>query len=125
MNHEGKSATETTAVEDVFHTDPISRRTLVKAGASAAGLAVLGVSPKPTAQAAGEVAAVAALNVDKFMTASHFLIQHRLSPGVGGRMAAILHTRIPTLDADLDAIIRIADENLYKAKRTGRNRVVS
>ena len=80
MNHEGKSATETTAVEDVFHTDPISRRTLMKAGASAAGLAVLGVSPKPTAQAAGEVAAVAALNVDKFMAASHFLIS--LAPPV-------------------------------------------
>jgi fructose 5-dehydrogenase small subunit len=114
MNHEGKSATETTAVEDVFHTDPISRRTLVKAGASAAGLAVLGVSPQPTAQAAGEVAAVVALNVDKFMAASHCLIQHRLSPGAGGRMAAILHTRIPTLDADLDAIIRTAKDKNAK-----------
>jgi fructose 5-dehydrogenase small subunit len=103
MNHEGESATETTAVEDV--TEPISRRTLVKAGASAVGLAIFGASSPPTAQATA-----AALNGDKFMAASHFLIQHRLSPDVGVRMAAILHTRIPTLDADLDAIIRTAKE---------------
>jgi len=112
MNHEGKSATE-----DVFHTEPISRRTLVKAGASAAGLAVFGLSPQPPAQAAAaaaEVAAAAALNSDKFMAASHFLIQHRLSPGVGARMAAILNTKIPTFDADLDAIIRIAKEKNAK-----------
>jgi fructose 5-dehydrogenase small subunit len=114
MNHEGKSATDTTAVEDAFNTEPISRRTLVKTGASAVGLAVFGVSSQSTAQAAGEVAAAAALNGDKFMAASHFLIQHRLSPGVGGRMAAILHTRIPTLDADLDAIIRTAKEKNAK-----------
>jgi fructose 5-dehydrogenase small subunit len=113
MNHEGESATETTAVEDV--TAPISRRTLVKAGASAVGLAVFGASSPPTAQAAGEVAAgAAALNVDKFMAASHCLIQHRLSPGAGGRMAAVLHTRIPTLDADLDAIIRTAKDKNAK-----------
>ena len=112
MNHDGKSATETTAVEDVFHTEPISRRTLVKAGATAVGLAAFGVSSQPTAQAAGEVAA--ALNGDKFMAASHFLIQHRLSPGVGARMAALLHTRIPTLDADLDVIIRTAKERNAK-----------
>jgi hypothetical protein len=114
MNHEGKSATETTAVEDAFDTEPISRRTLVKASASAVGLAVFGVSSQSTAQAAEEVAAAAALNGDKFMAASHFLIQHRLSPGVGGRTAAILHTRIPTLDADLDAIIRTAKEKNAK-----------
>jgi hypothetical protein len=114
MNHEVKSATETTAVEDAFDTEPISRRTLVKASASAVGLAVFGVSSQSTAQAAEEVAAAAALNGDKFMAASHFLIQHRLSPGVGGRMAAILHTRIPTLDADLDAIIRTAKEKNAK-----------
>jgi hypothetical protein len=112
MNHDGKSATETAAVEDVVHTEPISRRTLVKAGATAVGLAAFGVSSRPTAQAAGEVAA--ALNGDKFMAASHFLIQHRLSPGVGARMAAILHTRIPTLDADLDVIIRTAKERNAK-----------
>ena len=112
MNHDGKSATETTAVKDVFHTEPISRRTLVKAGATAVGLAAFGVSSQPTAQAAGEVAA--ALNGDKFMAASHFLIQHRLSPGVGARMAALLHTRIPTLDADLDVIIRTAKERNAK-----------
>jgi hypothetical protein len=52
MNHEGKSATETTAVEDVFLTDPISRRTLVKAGASAVGMAVLAVPPQPPADQA-------------------------------------------------------------------------
>jgi fructose 5-dehydrogenase small subunit len=115
MNHEEKSATETTAVEDVFHSEPISRRTLVKAGATAMGLAVFGVSSQPTAQAAGEVAAEAALNDGaKFMAASHFLIQHRLSSGVGARMAGILHTRIPTLDADLDVIIRTAKERNAK-----------
>ena len=110
MNHEPKSATETTTTEDVFHTGLISRRTLVKAGASAVGLMVFGVPPQPTAQAASEVAAAAALNGDKFMTASNFLIQHRLSPGVGARMVAILHTKIPTLDEDLDAIIRTAKD---------------
>jgi hypothetical protein len=114
MNHEEKSATETTAVEDVFHSEPISRRTLVKAGATAVGLAVFGESSQPTAHAGGEVAAAAALNGDKFMAASHFLIQHRLSSGVGVRMAGILHTRIPTLDADLDVIIRTAKERNAK-----------
>jgi fructose 5-dehydrogenase small subunit len=110
MKHEGKSAIETTGVEDVFHTEPISRRTLLNAGASAVGLALFGVSSQRIAQAAGEVAAVTALNGDKFMAASHFLIQHRLSPGVGARMAAILRTRISSLDTDLDAIIRVAEE---------------
>ena len=112
MNQEGKSATDSTPVEDV--TEPISRRTLVKAGASAVGMAVFGASSPLTAQAAGEVAAVAALNGDKFMAASHFLIQHQLSSGVGARMVAILHTRIPTLDEDLDAIIRTAKEKNAK-----------
>jgi hypothetical protein len=46
--------------------------------------------------------------------ASYRLIQHRLSPGVGSRMAAILRREIPSLDADLDAIIRIADEKHAK-----------
>ena len=114
MNHEVKSSTETTAAEDIFHTEPISRRTLVKAGASAVGVAVFGVSPQPIAQAGGEVAAATALNGDKFMAASQFLIQHQLSPGVGARMSAILHTKIPTLDADLDAIIRTAQEKNAK-----------
>jgi len=110
MNHEGKSATETVAAEHLFHTEIISRHSLVKAGASAVSLAVLGIAPQQSAQAEGEVAAAAALNGDKFMTASHFLIQHQLSPGVGARMVAILQTKIPTLDADLDAIIRTAKE---------------
>jgi hypothetical protein len=87
---------------------------LVKAGASAVGLAVFGASSPPTAHAAGEVAAAAALNGDKFMAASHFLIQHQLSSGVGARMVAILHTRVPTLDEDLDVIIRTAKEKKAK-----------
>src|SRR6201985_3541036 len=112
MNHEGESATDTTAVKDV--TGPISRRTLVKVGASAVGMAVFGASSPPTAQAAGEVAAAAALIGDKFMAASHCLIPQHLSSGVGARMVAILHTRIPTLDEDLDAIIRTAKEKNAK-----------
>jgi hypothetical protein len=112
MNHE--PATESAAAVGVFHTEPISRRMMVKVGASAVGLAVLGASPEPAAQATAEVEAAVALNSDKFMAASHFLIQHRLSSGVGARMAAILNTKIPTLDADLDAIIRTAKEKHAK-----------
>src|SRR5262249_16731324 len=35
-------------------------------------------------------------------------------PGVGARMASILDKRIPTLDADLDAIVAIATEKKAK-----------
>jgi hypothetical protein len=42
-------------------------------------------------------------------------LDRSLSAGVGARMAAILYTRIPTLDADLDTIIRIAEEKNAKA----------
>ena len=94
---------------------PIARRRFVKVGASALGLAVLGVSMRPVAQAAGAVDAPAAAPIEKFMTASNFLIQHRLSPGVGARLVGILQKNNPALDADLDVIIRVAKEKNAKA----------
>ena len=114
MTYEGKSATEATATEDTTHTEPILRRTLLKAGATALGAAVLGASMQKVVPAAGAIETAAAVSVDKFMAASKFLIQHGLSPGVGTRMAEILYAKIPTLDADLDAIISTAREKNSK-----------
>jgi fructose 5-dehydrogenase small subunit len=108
MTYEGTSATEATATEDITRTEPILRRTLLKNGATALGVAVLGASMQKVVQAAGAVEAATAVSADKFMTASRFLIQHGLSPDVGARMAGILHAKISTLDADLDAIISTA-----------------
>ena len=114
MTDEGKSATAATATEDTTHTDPISRRTLLKASATALGVAVLGASMQKMVQAAGAVATATAASADKFMAASRCLVQHGLSPDVGARMAGILYAKIPTLDADLDAIIFTAKEKNSK-----------
>jgi len=114
MNPEKRSATEVPATEDVSHCELIPRRILVKAGASVVGVAVFGVTTRRIAKAAVAADALATVPTDKFMTASNFLIQHRLSAGVGARLAAILQTKIPTLDADLDAIIRAATEKNAK-----------
>jgi hypothetical protein len=48
------------------------------------------------------------------MAASRYLIQHGLSSDVGARMVGILYAKIPTLDADLDAIISTAREKNSK-----------
>jgi fructose 5-dehydrogenase small subunit len=58
----------------------------------------------------GGVETATAVSADKFLAASKCLIQHELSPDVGARMAGILYAKIPTLDADLDAIIFTARE---------------
>jgi fructose 5-dehydrogenase small subunit len=105
MTYEEKSATEATATEDTIQTEPISRRTLLKTGATALGMAVLGASMQKVMQAAGGVETPTTVSADKFLAASKCLIQHELSPDVGARMAGILYAKIPTLDADLDAII--------------------
>src|ERR1700736_1746395 len=94
-----------TATEDTAGTEPISRRTLLKTGATALGVSVLGASMQKVVQSAGAVETATAVSVDKFMAASRCLIQHGLSAGVGARLAGIVHAKIPTLDADLDAII--------------------
>jgi hypothetical protein len=116
MNRDDPSANETAASQDALATGRISRRTLLKTGALALGAAVLGVPLARAAQAsaAGATGDAVAANAGKFMTASQLLIQHRLSPGVGERLAAMLHARIPTLDADLDAVIRVAREKNAK-----------
>jgi fructose 5-dehydrogenase small subunit len=114
MIYEGKSATEATANEDTTQSDPILRRTLLKTGAIALGVVMLGASVQKVVQAAGAVETAAAVSVDKFMAASRCLIQHVLSPDVGARMVAILYGKIPTLDADLDAIISTARERNSK-----------
>jgi hypothetical protein len=44
MTYDGKSSTDATATEDTTQTEPILRRTLLKAGATALGVAVLGAS---------------------------------------------------------------------------------
>ena len=114
MTDEGKSATAAAATEDTPQTEPISRRTVLKASATALGLAVLGESMQKMVQAAGAVAKATAVNADKFMAASKCLIQHGLSSEVGARMAGILYAKIPTLDADLDAILFTAREKNSK-----------
>ena len=110
MTYEGQSARTATATEDVIQAEPISRRTLLKTGATALGIAVLAASMQKVVQAAGGVETATAVSADKFMAASKCLIQHGLSPDVGARMAGILYAKIPTLDADLDAIIFTARE---------------
>src|SRR3984957_17646978 len=115
MTYEGQSAIGATATEDITQTEPISRRTLLQTGATALGMVVLGASIQKVVQAAGEVETATAVSVDKFMAASKCLIQHGLSPEVGARMAGILYAKIPTLDADLDAIISTAGEKNSKA----------
>jgi fructose 5-dehydrogenase small subunit len=114
MTYAGKSATEATATEDTTQTKPILRRTLLKTGATALGVAVLGASMQKVVRAAGAAETVTAVSVDKFMAASRCLIQHGLSPDVGARMVGILRAKIPTLDADLDAIISTAGEKNSK-----------
>ena len=114
MTYEGKSATEATATEDTTQTEPILRRTLLKAGATALGVAVLGASMQKVVPAASAVETATAVSVDKFMAASRCLVQHGLSSDVGARMVGILYAKIPTLDADLDAIISTAREKNSK-----------
>jgi hypothetical protein len=92
----------------------LSRRELLNVSMLAvSGVAIAGTSILRIAQTAD--ATVPATGPDKFMLASSRLIQHQLSPGVGLRMAAILRQTIPSLDADLDVIIRVADEKRAKA----------
>ena len=55
MTYEGQSATAPTATEDITQSEPISRRTLLKTGATALGMAVLGASMQKVVQAAGGV----------------------------------------------------------------------
>jgi len=114
MTYEGKFSTEATATEDTTQTEPILRRTLLKAGATALGVAVLGASMQKVVPAASAVETATGVSLDKFMAASRCLIQHGLSPDVGARMVGILHAKIPTLDADLDAIISTAREKNSK-----------
>ena len=114
MTYQGKSSTEATATEDTIQTEPILRRTLLKAGATALGVAVLGASMQKMVPAASAVETATAASVDKFMAASRCLIQHGLSSDVGARMVGILYAKIPTLDADLDAIISTAKEKNSK-----------
>ena len=114
MTDEGKSATAAAATEDTTQTEPISRRALLITGATALGVAVLGASMQKVVRAAGAAESATAASIDKFMAASKCLIQHELSTDVGVRMAGILYAKIPTLDADLDAIIAIAREKNSK-----------
>ena len=114
MTCEGKSATEATATEDTTQIEPILRRTLLKAGATALGVAVLGASMQKVVPTASAVETATAVSVDKFIAASRCLIQHGLSPDVGARMAGILYAKIPTLDSDLDAIIATAEKKNSK-----------
>jgi len=110
MGREQKSGTDAAPAVEKAQVAAISRRGLLTAGASAFGVAVLITPLLRIAASAAAVDATGAASAAKFMAASNLLIQHRLSPGVGVRLAAILGTGIPTLEADLDAIIRVAKE---------------
>ena len=114
MTFDGQSATAATASEDITQTEPISRRTLLRTGAAALGMVMLGPSMPKVMQAAGEVETATPVSADKFMAASKCLIQHGLSSDVGARMAGILYAKIPTFDADLDAIIFTARQKRSK-----------
>ena len=114
MIDEAESATAAGPTEDTPQTGSISRRTLLKASATALGLAAIGSTMQTMAQTADTVAKTAGVSAEKFMAASKRLIQHELSPDVGARMAVILHARIPTLDEDLDAIIGTAKDKNSK-----------
>ena len=114
MTDEEESAPAAGPTEDRAQTECISRRTLLKASASTLGLAVILSSIRKIAQATDAVVKTTAISAEKFMAASKCLIQHELSPNVGARMAVILYARIPTLDADLDAIIGTAREKNSK-----------
>ena len=89
----------------------LSRRALLNASlVVAGGVAVAGSTTAWLPQSASASAATVPVTADRFMAASHLLIQHQLSPGVGARMAVLLQTRISTLADDLDTIIRVARE---------------
>src|SRR5258708_20942495 len=112
MNHEQKKLNEAALIEDGRPASLLSRRELLSASVVAVGgAAIAGTSILRIARAADVATPVTPSGPDQFMLASSRLIQHRLSPGVGSRMAAILRRKIPSLDADLDVIIRSADEN--------------
>lgn len=110
MGDEPKSGTEAASAVESFEPAAFSRRRVLTAGASAFAVTMFGGSFLRIAQFAAASVEAPAVSADKFMVTSNFLIQHRLSPAVGARLAAILQTRIPTLDADLDTILRIAQE---------------
>jgi hypothetical protein len=113
-NYDDRSPNEFAASNDALTTAQISRRTLLKTGAVSLGVIVSGAPAVRLAQAAGATDDAVAVGAGRFMAASQLLIQHQLSPGVGARLAAILHSRISTLDADLDEIIRVAQEKNAK-----------
>jgi len=94
---------------------PTSRRRLLKAGVCALAVIPLHASMLSMANVAVARGPSAAVSAEKFMTASRLLVQHRLSPGIGARMAGILSARVATLDTDLDAIIAIAKQKQAKA----------
>lgn len=105
-----------------------SRRSVLGAGALAlAGAAASAVPVLWLAQPGQAAAQTAPRTDDKFMRASNLLIQHRLSPAVGARMAQILRGKLPSFDADLDTIIRVAQtrdahavEDFFDALPAGR-----
>jgi fructose 5-dehydrogenase small subunit len=111
MGNESKSGTEATPAVEIPDAAAVSRRRVLAGAASAFAVTVFGASFLRIAQSA---AAANSVSADKFMVASNFLIQHRLSSGVGVRLAGILQTRIPTLDADLGTIIQVAKEKNAK-----------
>ncbi|MGR4893632.1 sugar dehydrogenase complex small subunit [Sphingopyxis sp. LARHCG72] len=119
MSMMASSASETPASDGAMpeeaSRDAISRRTLLKVGGGTLGLAALGTAlghavAAATGPGASTGEAAVAANADKFMSASRLLIQHRLSPETGARMAALLRPILPSLDADLDVILRTAHE---------------
>jgi fructose 5-dehydrogenase small subunit len=111
MNHEEQKPTETVSMAGGPRASRLSRRDLLSASVfTFGGAAIAGTSILRLARAADVAATATPSGPDKFMLASSRLIQHRLSPGVGTRMAEILRRQIPSFDADLDEIIRIADK---------------
>lgn len=90
---------------------PLSRRELISTSVRAiGGVAISGALMWAIVPLAKATIASAPAATDRFMKASCYLIQHRLSASVGLRLAAILGSLIPTLDADLEVIIRVAQE---------------
>lgn len=111
MSHEDELAGESQSTDPA----PLSRRTLLQAGVAAMGeMAMAGALMSPVMRLATTAATAAPSIADRFMTASHLLIQHRLSFDVGSRMASALGSLIPTFDADLEVIVGVAREKQAK-----------
>ncbi len=87
----------------------LTRRKLMVGGALFVGGVLL--SPEISAQTLGTAAPEVSTS---FMEVSSLLIDHRLDPEVGARMAAAMLRIYPTIERDISAIVQIAKQKNAK-----------